>query len=91
MQSRMQMSKNVNNDVSMNPPISDPEIVKQSDYLQHLNRGDLVMANKGFTIQDELASVGAKFALPHFMKGKKQFTKEESEHNKKNCEPTDSC
>ena len=39
------------------------------------------MGNKGFTIQDELASVGAKLALPHF-KGKKQFTKE-SEHNKK--------
>ncbi|XP_068758304.1 uncharacterized protein [Montipora capricornis] len=63
--------------------ISDPEIVKQSCYLQHLNRGDLVMADKGFTIQDELASLGAKLALPHFMKGKKQFTKEESEHNKK--------
>ncbi|PFX26586.1 THAP domain-containing protein 11 [Stylophora pistillata] len=63
--------------------ISDPQIVKQSGYLQHLNRGDLVMADKGFTIQDELASVGAKLALPHFMKGKKQFTKEESEHNKK--------
>ena len=63
--------------------ISDPEIVKQSGYLQHLNRSDLVMADKGFTIQDELASVGAKLALPHFTKGKKQFTKEESEHNKK--------
>ena len=49
--------------------ISDPEIVKKSGYLQHLNRGDLVMADKGFTIQDELASVGAKLALPHFMKG----------------------
>ena len=57
--------------------------MKQSGYLQHLNRGDLVMADKGFTIQDELASVGAKLALPHFMKRKKQFTKEESEHNKK--------
>ena len=63
--------------------ISDPEIVKQSGYLQHLNRGDLVMADKGFTIQDELASVGAKLALPHLIKGKKQFTKDESEHNKK--------
>ena len=63
--------------------ISDPEIVKQSGYLTHLRRGDLVMADKGFKIQDERASFGAKLALPHFMKGKKQFTKEESEHNKK--------
>ena len=40
------------------------------------------MADKDFTIQDKLASVGAKLALPHFTKGKKQFIKEESDHNK---------
>lgn len=57
--------------------ISDPEIVKQS--------GCLVMADKGFLIQDELASVGAKLTLRHFMNGKKQFTKEESDHKKKDC------
>lgn len=55
--------------------ISDPEIVKQS--------GCLVMADNGFVIQDELASVGAKLTLRHFMNGKKQFTKEESDHKKK--------
>ena len=38
---------------------------------------------KGFTIQDDLASVGAKLTMPHFLKGKKQFTKSESKHNKK--------
>lgn len=27
------------------------------------------MADKGFAIQDELASVGAQPTLPHFMKG----------------------
>ncbi|XP_015778402.1 PREDICTED: uncharacterized protein LOC107356291 [Acropora digitifera] len=63
--------------------ISDPEIVRKSGYLTYLNRGDVVMTDKGFTIQDELASVGAKLAMPHFLKGKKQFTKAESEHNKK--------
>lgn len=41
------------------------------------------MADKGFAIQDELASFGAKLTLPHFMNGKKQFAKEESDHNKK--------
>ena len=41
------------------------------------------MADKGFLIQDELASVGAKRTLRHFMNGKKQFTKEESDHKKK--------
>lgn len=63
--------------------ISDPEIVTQSGYLQHLNRGDLVMADNDSNIQHELASVGAKLALPHFMKGEKQFTKEVSGYNKK--------
>ena len=63
--------------------ISDPEIVRKSGYLTYLNRGDVVMTDKGFTIQDELASVGEKLAMPHFLKGKKQFTKAESEHNKK--------
>lgn len=55
--------------------ISDPEIVKRP--------GCLVMADNGFVIQDELASFGAKLTLPHFMNEKKQFTKEESDHNKK--------
>ena len=41
------------------------------------------MADKGFTIQDELAKVGAKLAMPHFWKGKAQFSKQESDHNKK--------
>ena len=45
--------------------ISDPEIVKQSGYLTHLNKGDLVMADKGLVIQDELASFEAKLTLPH--------------------------
>ena len=62
--------------------ISDNAIVNKSGFLTHINRGDLVMADKGFTIQDELASVGA-LTLPHFLKGKKQFTKQESDHNKK--------
>ena len=51
--------------------------------MTHLNKGDLVIAGNGFVIQDELASVEAKLALPHFMNGMKQFTKEESDHNKK--------
>lgn len=63
--------------------ISCPEIVKQLGYLTHLNKGDLVMAANGFVMQDELASVEAKLTLPHFINGMKQFTKEESDHNKK--------
>lgn len=41
------------------------------------------MADTGFVIQDELASAEAKLTLPHFMNGKKQFAKEESDKNNK--------
>ena len=51
--------------------------------MTHLNKGDLVTADKGFVVQDELTSVGAMLTLPHFMNGKKQFTIEESDQNKK--------
>ena len=60
--------------------ISDIQIVKESGYLGNLNRGDLVMADKGFTIQDELAEVGAMLTMPNFLKGKTQFNKKESDH-----------
>ena len=63
--------------------ISDPEIVNKSGYLTHLAKGDLVMADKGFTIQDDLASVGARLVIPYFLKSRGQFPKAENEHNKK--------
>ena len=62
--------------------ISDPDIVKRSGYLQHIQRGDCVMAGKGFFIRDELAAVGGHLVLPHFLSGKRQFSQEEAEHNK---------
>ena len=36
----------------------------------------------GFNCQDELASVGASLVTPAFLVGKKQFSKEQTEHNK---------
>ena len=63
--------------------ISDPEIVNKSGYLQNLSRGDVVMADKGFTIQDDLASVGASLVIPNFLKSRDQFPKTENEHKKK--------
>ena len=48
--------------------ISDPEIVEKSGFYNHLHKGDLVMADKGFLIKDQLARVGARLAMPHFFK-----------------------
>ena len=63
--------------------ISDKEITVKSGLLNHLQQGDEVMADKGFLIQDELASVGAVLTMPAFLKGRKQFSKEEAAKNKK--------
>ena len=64
---------------------SDKEITVKSGLLNHLQAGDEIMADKGFLIQDELASihVGAFLTTPVFLKSRKQFMKEEAEKNKK--------
>ena len=62
---------------------SDKEIVVKSGLLHVLQPGDEIMADKGFLIKDELISVGATLVLPSFLKARKQFTKEEAEHNKR--------
>lgn len=61
---------------------SDKEITVASGLLDKLLPGDEVMADKGFNCQDELASVGATLIIPAFLKAKKQFSAEQSEHNK---------
>lgn len=62
---------------------SDKEIVAQSNFLSMLKPGDQVMADKGFNCQDELASVGATLILTHMSKKIVQFSKDQTEHNKK--------
>ncbi|KAL9977585.1 hypothetical protein ACROYT_G015005, partial [Oculina patagonica] len=63
--------------------ISDPEIVEKSGFYDHLQKGDVVMADKGFLIKDQLAKVGARLAMPHFLSVKGQFNPQECECNKK--------
>ena len=41
------------------------------------------MADKGFSIQDQLAAHGASLVMTSFLSDKGQFTKKETEHNKK--------
>ena len=39
--------------------------------------GNLVMADKGFLIKDQLARVGVRLAMPHFLSHKGQFSPQE--------------
>lgn len=61
---------------------SDKEITLMSGLLERLQPGDEVMADKGFNLQDELAAVGVTLVTPAFLKGKTQFSPEESNKNK---------
>ena len=57
--------------------ISDPELTKFSGFLEKVQPGVSIMADRGFTIKDLLAAVGADLNLPPFLRGKKQLSAEE--------------
>ena len=57
--------------------ISDRELTKKSGLLDLLERGDTVMAYRGFNIQDDLTPLGVRVNIPPFLKGKEQLDREE--------------
>ncbi len=59
--------------------ISDVELTKVSGYYCTLDdrSGVSVMADRGFTIRDQLSSKGVSLNIPPFMDGKQQFTPQE--------------
>lgn len=57
--------------------ISEREIVKQSGFVDHLKEGDIVLADRGFTIEDLLVEKGAKLVIPPFLGGRKVYSNEE--------------
>ncbi|XP_052281004.1 uncharacterized protein LOC127878512 [Dreissena polymorpha] len=59
--------------------VSDKEITEKTGFHELLEPGDLVLADRGFLIEEELAIRGAKLAIPPFARGKKQFSQKEVE------------
>lgn len=57
--------------------ISDKELTRRSGVLALLERGDAVMADRGFDIQDDLTPLGVKLNMPPYLKGKSQLTSNE--------------
>lgn len=57
--------------------ISDKEITSKSGFIDKLQRGYEVMADRGFNIQEMLALKGVKVNVPPFMNQSGQFTKQE--------------
>ncbi|XP_068714278.1 caldesmon-like [Montipora foliosa] len=57
--------------------ISDKEITSKSGFIDKLQQGDEVMADRGFNIQEMLACKGVKVNVPPFMNQSGQFTEQE--------------
>jgi hypothetical protein len=56
---------------------SDVAIVKHSNVMQQFEKGDLILADKGFTIHSVVPQ-GVHLNIPPFLVGKSQFTHEEA-------------
>ena len=57
--------------------ISDKELTKQSGILELLEKGDSVMADRGFDIKEYLDLLGVELNMPPFMKKNKQLDESE--------------
>lgn len=62
---------------------SDRCITANSGFLEKLTAGDVVLADRGFNIAEELALYGAKLEIPAFTKGKTQLSLKEVEESKR--------
>jgi len=59
--------------------VSDKHLTSMCGFLDHIEYNDMVMADRGFDIADELALCGASLAIPPFTKGKPQLSQREVE------------
>ena len=62
---------------------SDKEITLRSRFLDYLQHGDCILADRGFAIAEELGSCGATLKIPHFTKGKTQMSGKEVDASRK--------
>lgn len=58
--------------------ISDKELTRKSGILQILEKGDSVMADRGFDIEEDLIPLGVRLNIPPFLRGKAQLSDRES-------------
>lgn len=54
--------------------VSDKEITIKSGFLDLVENGDMVLADRGFLIEQELATRGAFLKIPEFTRGKDQMS-----------------
>ena len=62
--------------------VSDKAITQESAFLNLLEPGDVVLADRGFTVSEDIAIHGARLEIPAFTRGKKQLSQKEVESSK---------
>ena len=65
--------------------IDDVKIFQQSAILQHIRPNYLLLADRGFTVQDLLNPLQAKVKIPAFLKGRESSSVAEELETRKNC------
>ena len=62
--------------------MSDKNITQESNFLDLLEPGDVVLADRGFPLSEDIAVHGAVLKIPAFTHGKNQLTQEDVEKSK---------
>ena len=62
---------------AMEGSASDRKIVLKSGFLRHLNRGEAIMADRGFDVEPELNELGVDLLIPPFLGNRDAFTQRE--------------
>ena len=58
--------------------ISDKEICEKSGFFNIIEKNDMILADRGFLIEEELRQRGAYLNIPPFMRGKKALSLKET-------------
>ena len=56
---------------------------QNSGFLRLIDHGDVILADRGFDISDDLTIYGARLEIPAFTRGKKQLSLQEVEYSKR--------
>ena len=62
--------------------VSDKNLTQSSGFFNKIERGDTILADRGFTIAEDFAVFGAKLEIPSFTRGKQQLSQREVEMSK---------
>ena len=62
--------------------VSDKNLTQSSDFLNQIEHGDTILADRGFSIGEDLSVFGANLEIPAFTRGRTQLFQREVELSK---------